>query len=88
MEPPLVDLWYFSIHWLLHSVAGKEIHVRECTSLSKGYLYATTPRMFEGASEVSFNRVRDQVSSFAEFNSTKGHHVPLPDLPLDMCLTS
>jgi inositol-phosphate phosphatase/L-galactose 1-phosphate phosphatase/histidinol-phosphatase len=40
---------------------GAPVAVRPCADLADAYLYATTPHMFAGATEVSFNRVRDAV---------------------------
>jgi len=40
---------------------GDPISTRTCAELSLAFLYATTPHMFEGASETAFNRVRDAV---------------------------
>lgn len=40
---------------------GKEIQSRACGEVSSAYMYATTPHMFEGAAEVAFNALRDQV---------------------------
>lgn len=40
---------------------GIEIHSRACGEVSSAYLYATTPHMFEGKTEVAFNALRDQV---------------------------
>ena len=40
---------------------GNLITTRECKEVSAAYLYATTPHMFEGASEDAFNRLRNSV---------------------------
>jgi inositol-phosphate phosphatase/L-galactose 1-phosphate phosphatase/histidinol-phosphatase len=40
---------------------GSKIHSRACGDVSSAYLYATTPHMFEGKTEVAFNALRDQV---------------------------
>ena len=40
---------------------GSEIHSRACGEVSSAYLYATTPHMFEGKTEVAFNALRGQV---------------------------
>ncbi|MEW5299246.1 MAG: hypothetical protein WDW38_003341 [Sanguina aurantia] len=40
---------------------GVAIQTRPCPELKLAYLYATTPHMFSGATETSFNRVRDAV---------------------------
>lgn len=40
---------------------GTDIHSRACGEVSSAYLYATTPHMFEGKTEVAFNALRDQV---------------------------
>jgi len=39
---------------------GKVVRTRACDTLRKAYMYTTTPAMFAGASEVAYNRVRDQ----------------------------
>lgn len=38
---------------------GAPISTRACGSIGDAYLYATTPHMFAGETEVAFNRVRD-----------------------------
>lgn len=45
----------------LYLVAGKPITARRCGDVGSAYLYATSPSMFTGATETSFNRVRDAV---------------------------
>lgn len=40
---------------------GRAIHTRRCGQLSSAYMYATTPHMFEGWTEIAFNRLRDKV---------------------------
>ncbi|KAK9811291.1 hypothetical protein WJX72_001256 [[Myrmecia] bisecta] len=40
---------------------GNPVQSRPCDDISTAYLYATTPHMFDGATEVAFNRVRDAV---------------------------
>lgn len=40
---------------------GSDIHSRACGDVSAAYLYATTPHMFEGKTEVAFNALRDEV---------------------------
>jgi len=40
---------------------GSDIHSRACGEVASAYLYATTPHMFEGETEVAFNALRDQV---------------------------
>lgn len=40
---------------------GESIRTRKCTEVSSAYLYATTPHMFEGRTEIAFNALRDEV---------------------------
>ncbi|XP_060168452.1 bifunctional phosphatase IMPL2, chloroplastic [Lycium barbarum] len=40
---------------------GQEISTRSCSSLSKAYLYTTSPHLFEGDAEIAFARVRSKV---------------------------
>ncbi|MCD7457498.1 Bifunctional phosphatase IMPL2, chloroplastic [Datura stramonium] len=40
---------------------GQEISTRNCSSLSKAYLYTTSPHLFNGDAEIAFARVRSKV---------------------------
>ncbi|PNW70525.1 hypothetical protein CHLRE_17g723550v5 [Chlamydomonas reinhardtii] len=40
---------------------GQPLRTRPCPDVKLAYLYATTPHMFSGESEVAFNRLRDSV---------------------------
>lgn len=40
---------------------GQVIKTRACADIENAYLYATTPHMFAGATEASFNKLRDSV---------------------------
>lgn len=62
----IIDQPILKERWL--GVSGKPttlnnnpISTRLCAEVSSAYMYATTPHMFTGASELAFNRLRDQV---------------------------
>ncbi|MEO5335808.1 MAG: histidinol-phosphatase [Magnetospirillum sp. WYHS-4] len=40
---------------------GREVRVRACADLARGWLYATTPHMFAGAEAEAFDRLRGRV---------------------------
>jgi len=59
-QPILKERW-LGVAGKPSTLNGQPISTRPCQDISKAYLYATTPHMFEGASEAAFNRVRDAV---------------------------
>ncbi|KAF5832076.1 hypothetical protein DUNSADRAFT_12189 [Dunaliella salina] len=59
-QPILKERW-LGVAGMPSTLNGQPISTRPCQDISKAYLYATTPHMFEGASEAAFNRVRDAV---------------------------
>ena len=59
-QPILKERW-LGIAGQPTTLNNSPISTRPCPEVSSGYLYATTPHMFNGASEEAFNRLRDQV---------------------------
>lgn len=61
ITPPCISLLNVRRRVLHVVTSGRAIKARRCGDIGAAYLYATTPFMFTGASETSFNRVRDAV---------------------------
>ena len=59
-QPILKERW-LGVAGRSSTLNGKEIKTRACKEMKLAYLYATTPHMFSGKTEASFNKVRDQV---------------------------
>lgn len=59
-QPVLRERW-IGLSGRKSTLNGQEISARNCSQLSKAYLYTTSPHLFSGAAEVAFNRVRSKV---------------------------
>ncbi|KAL4459043.1 hypothetical protein ABPG75_013908 [Micractinium tetrahymenae] len=59
-QPILKERW-LGVAGRQSTLNGAPISTRACSSIGDAYLYATTPHMFAGETEVAFNRVRDAV---------------------------
>ncbi len=59
-QPILKERW-LGISGQATTLNNTPISTRTCPEVESAYMYATTPHMFTGASEVAFNRLRDQV---------------------------
>ncbi|XP_009765041.1 bifunctional phosphatase IMPL2, chloroplastic [Nicotiana sylvestris] len=59
-QPVLKERWT-GLSGRRTSMNGQEISTRSCSSLSKAYLYTTSPHLFEGDAELAFARVRSKV---------------------------
>ncbi|KAK6159499.1 hypothetical protein DH2020_006813 [Rehmannia glutinosa] len=59
-QPVLRERW-IGISGRRTTLNGQEISVRNCSQLSKAYLYTTSPHLFSGDAEVAFARVRSKV---------------------------
>eukprot|EP00887_Chlorella_sp_A99_P006718 scaffold3.g6718.t1 len=59
-QPVLRERW-LGVAGQRTTLNGAPIATRPCPDAASVYLYATTPHMFEGPSEVAFNRLRDAV---------------------------
>lgn len=59
-QPILKERW-LGVVGRPSTLNGREIKTRACKEMRLAYLYATTPHMFSGKTESSFNKVRDQV---------------------------
>ncbi|XP_016496926.1 bifunctional phosphatase IMPL2, chloroplastic isoform X2 [Nicotiana tabacum] len=59
-QPVLKERWT-GLSGRRTSLNGQEISTRSCSSLSKAYLYTTSPHLFEGDAELAFARVRSKV---------------------------
>lgn len=59
-QPILKERW-LGVSGRPSTLNGREIKARACKEMRLAYLYATTPHMFSGRTEASFNKVRDQV---------------------------
>jgi inositol-phosphate phosphatase/L-galactose 1-phosphate phosphatase/histidinol-phosphatase len=59
-QPILKERW-LGISGTPTTLNNTPISTRVCPEVSSAYMYATTPHMFTGASELAFNRLRDQV---------------------------
>lgn len=59
-QPVLRERW-IGISGRRTTLNGQEIFTRECSQLSKAYLYTTSPHLFSGDAEAAFARVRSKV---------------------------
>ncbi|EYU37825.1 hypothetical protein ABFS82_02G020600 [Erythranthe guttata] len=59
-QPVLRERW-IGISGKRTTLNGQEIYTRNCSQLSKAYLYTTSPHLFSGEAEVAFARVRSKV---------------------------
>eukprot|EP00199_Chlamydomonas_sp_CCMP681_P007072 CAMPEP_0119109018 /NCGR_PEP_ID=MMETSP1180-20130426/16809_1 /TAXON_ID=3052 ORGANISM="Chlamydomonas cf sp, Strain CCMP681" /NCGR_SAMPLE_ID=MMETSP1180 /ASSEMBLY_ACC=CAM_ASM_000741 /LENGTH=298 /DNA_ID=CAMNT_0007094713 /DNA_START=231 /DNA_END=1127 /DNA_ORIENTATION=- len=59
-QPILKERW-LGVEGQPSTLNGQPIRTRPCPNINLAFLYATTPHMFSGANEISFNRVRDAV---------------------------
>jgi inositol-phosphate phosphatase/L-galactose 1-phosphate phosphatase/histidinol-phosphatase len=59
-QPIQKERWVGSVGRVT-TLNGEDISTRPCTDVSSAYLYATTPHMFEGVTEIAFNALRDKV---------------------------
>ncbi|KAJ8530201.1 hypothetical protein K7X08_037036 [Anisodus acutangulus] len=59
-QPVLRERWT-GLRGRRTTLNGQEISTRSCSSLSKAYLYTTSPHLFEGDAEIAFARVRSKV---------------------------
>jgi inositol-phosphate phosphatase/L-galactose 1-phosphate phosphatase/histidinol-phosphatase len=59
-QPILKERW-LGISGQPTTLNNTPISTRSCTEVGSAYMYATTPHMFSGESELAFNRLRDQV---------------------------
>lgn len=61
LDQPIQKERWVGVQGRQTTLNGVEINTRKCNDVSSAYLYATTPHMFEGATEVAFNALRDEV---------------------------
>ncbi|KZV36878.1 hypothetical protein F511_18051 [Dorcoceras hygrometricum] len=61
-QPVLRERW-IGLSGRKSTLNGQEISTRNCSQLSKAYLYTTSPHLFSGDAEVAFARVRSKVWS-------------------------
>mmetsp|Transcript_9666 Transcript_9666/g.17401 ORF Transcript_9666/g.17401 Transcript_9666/m.17401 type:complete len:363 (-) Transcript_9666:259-1347(-) len=59
-QPVLKERW-LGVEGRPSTLNGEKISTRKCGNIGSAYMYCTTPHMFSGDSETSFNRVRDRV---------------------------
>lgn len=59
-QPVLRERW-IGLSGRRTTLNGQEISTRNCSSLSKAYMYTTSPHLFEGDAEIAFARVRSKV---------------------------
>lgn len=59
-QPVLRERW-IGLNGRRTTLNGQEISTRNCSSLSKAYMYTTSPHLFEGDAEIAFARVRSKV---------------------------
>ncbi|KAI3446145.1 hypothetical protein Pfo_002810 [Paulownia fortunei] len=59
-QPVLRERW-IGISGRRTTLNGQEVSIRNCSQLSKAYLYTTSPHLFSGDAEVAFARVRNKV---------------------------
>ncbi|XP_073124813.1 bifunctional phosphatase IMPL2, chloroplastic [Henckelia pumila] len=59
-QPVLRERW-IGLSGRKSTLNGQEISTRNCSQLSKAYLYTTSPHLFSGDAEVAFTRVRSKV---------------------------
>jgi inositol-phosphate phosphatase/L-galactose 1-phosphate phosphatase/histidinol-phosphatase len=59
-QPILKERW-LGVSGQPSTLNGAAIATRACPAIASAYLYATTPHMFQGATEEAFVRVRDAV---------------------------
>ncbi|TMX05296.1 hypothetical protein EJD97_025141 [Solanum chilense] len=59
-QPILRERW-IGLSGRRTTLNGQEISTRNCSSLSKVYMYTTSPHLFEGDAEIAFARVRSKV---------------------------
>lgn len=61
LDQPILKERWLGIKNRPSTLNGIPITTRPCSDLSSAYLYATTPHMFTGPTESSFNKIRDSV---------------------------
>ena len=61
LDQPIQKERWLGVSGRQTTLNGEVIHTRTCGDISSAYLYATTPHMFEGRTEVAFNALRDEV---------------------------
>lgn len=61
LDQPIQKERWVGIRGRRTTLNGQEISTRKCNDLSCAYLYATTPHMFDGKTEIAFNALRDEV---------------------------
>ncbi|XP_055815674.1 bifunctional phosphatase IMPL2, chloroplastic [Solanum dulcamara] len=59
-QPVLRERW-IGLSGRRTTLNGQEISTRNCSSISKAYMYTTSPHLFEGDAEIAFARVRSKV---------------------------
>jgi len=61
IDQPILQERWLGIAGVPTTLNNTPISTRPCLEVNSAYMYATTPHMFTGASELAFNRLRDQV---------------------------
>lgn len=61
IDQPIIKERWVGVVGRPTTLNGTELRTRPCPDVKLAYLYATTPHMFEGATETAFNRLRDSV---------------------------
>lgn len=61
LDQPIQKERWLGVSGRQTTLNGESISTRKCTEVSSAYLYATTPHMFEGKTEIAFNALRDKV---------------------------
>ncbi|KAK6136723.1 hypothetical protein DH2020_029551 [Rehmannia glutinosa] len=67
-QPVLRERW-IGISGRRTTLNGQEISVRNCSQLSKAYLYTTSPHLFSGDAEVAFARVRSKTKAHTHYRT-------------------
>lgn len=57
IDAPAMDERWLGVQGQATTMNGEPVSTRACDELSKSWLYATTPEMFEGESEATFKRL-------------------------------
>ena len=61
LDQPIQKERWVGVRGRQTTLNGDIISTRKCGEVSSAYLYATTPHMFEGKTEIAFNALRDEV---------------------------